>query len=238
MDFATNRITTAKKPYVLAVTSQKGGTARTTTSLALAWTWGRLGLDVTLVDADPVGATGLVASNCTGVKFVDGRSGDGLASATGDLVVIDAPALTAFEARGVLDKADGVLLTGSADPLSIRTIMVTNRRLAQARETNPWLKVVGLLITIYDESVPLQAEIFGHLGQSCPDLLINHPIPELQELREWPATLTEGLPDGPARLAYSIVADEILGVIQPDLRRNQPNPDVMSWGDHFGLSLA
>jgi chromosome partitioning protein len=238
MDFATNRITSVKKPYVLAVTSQKGGTGRTTTSLALAWTWGRLGLDVTLVDADPVGATGLLAANWTGVRFVDGRKGNGLSHLAGDLVVIDAPALTASEARGVLDLADGVLLTSSADPLSIRTIMVTNRRLALARETNPWLKVVGLLITIYDESVALQAEILDHLGRICPDLLIKHPIPELQDLREWPASLVEGLPDGPARLAYSVVADEILSVIRPELRRTEPNQDVLSWGDHFGMSLA
>jgi cellulose biosynthesis protein BcsQ len=116
--------------------------------------------------------------------------------------------------------------------------MVTNRRLALARETNPWLKVVGLLITIYDESVALQAEILDHLGRICPDLLIKHPIPELQDLREWPASLVEGLPDGPARLAYSVVADEILSVIRPELRRTEPNQDVLSWGDHFGMSLA
>jgi cellulose biosynthesis protein BcsQ len=238
MDFTLNPIKTSQKPYILAVTSQKGGTGRTTTSLALAWTWGRLGLDVTLVDADPVGATGLVASTWTGVKFVDGRSGGALTNLVGDLVVVDAPALTAAESKGVLDLADGVLLTGSADPLSIRTIMVTNKRLAQARESNAWLKVVGLLITMYDESVSLQAEILGHLRRSCPDLLINHPIPELSELREWPASLTEGLPDGPARLAYSVVADEILQAIRPELRRNEPNQDVLSWGDHFGLSLV
>ena len=202
MDFATNRPTTAKKPYILAVSSQKGGTARTTTSLALAWTWGRLGLDVTLVDADPVGATGLVASDWKGVRFIDGRSGDWLKNPIGDLVVVDAPALTAAESRSILDLAHGVLLTGSADPLSIRTLTVTNRRLAQARQTNPWLKVAGLLITAYDESVHLQVEILGHLRRSCPDLLIDHPIPELQEIREWPASLTEGVPDGPARLAY------------------------------------
>jgi chromosome partitioning protein len=238
MDFATNRINSSRKPYILAVTSQKGGTARTTTSLALAWTWGRLGLDVTLVDADPVGATGLVASTWKGVRFIDGRNGEGLTNPVGDLVVVDAPALTASESRRILDLADGVLLTGSADPLSIRTITVTNRRLAQARETNAWLKVVGLLVTIYDESVALQAEILGHLRQSCPDLLIDHPIPELAELREWPASLTEGLPDGPARLAYSIVADQILQVIRPELRRDEPNQDVTSWGDHFRMTLA
>ena len=200
MDFATDRIKTTKKPYILAVTSQKGGTGRTTTSLALAWTWGRLGLDVTLVDADPVGATGLLASTWKGVRFVDGRTVEGLSNAVGDIVVVDAPALTATESRAVLDRADGVLLTGSADPLSIRTIMVTNRRLAQARETNAWLKV--------------------------------------DELREWPASLTEGLPEGPARLAYSVVADEILSVIRPELRRTEPNQDVTSWGDHFRMSLA
>jgi hypothetical protein len=50
--------------------------------------------------------------------------------------------------------------------------------------------------------------------------------------------LTEGLPDGSGRQAYSVVADEILQVIRPELRRTEPNQDVTSWGDHFRLSLV
>ena len=48
-------------PFVLAIGSHKGGTGRTTTACALAWLWGHAGFRVTIVDADPVRAAGLIA---------------------------------------------------------------------------------------------------------------------------------------------------------------------------------
>ena len=65
-------------PYVLAVASHKGGTGRTTAALALAWLWGRAGRRVTLADADPARAAGLVARGPSGecdwpnVRYHDG----------------------------------------------------------------------------------------------------------------------------------------------------------------------
>ena len=54
-------------PYVLAVTSHKGGTGRTTLACGLAWLWGQRGLNVCLVDADPVKAAVLVAAGPDGI---------------------------------------------------------------------------------------------------------------------------------------------------------------------------
>ena len=54
------------EPFFLAIGSHKGGTGRTTTACALAWLWGQDGFRVTLADADPVQAAGLIALDESG----------------------------------------------------------------------------------------------------------------------------------------------------------------------------
>src|SRR3954465_9639173 len=110
---------------MLAVASHKGGTGRTTAALALAWVWGGTGLRVTVADADPSRAAGLIALDRTEgcpwpyVHYVSGLPDPGAPDLDADVVLIDCPPLMGPEAGSVLRRADGVVLTCQADPLSL-----------------------------------------------------------------------------------------------------------------------
>src|SRR4051812_6427442 len=126
--------------YLLAIGSHKSGTGRTTAALALAWLWGRDGLRVTLVDADPSAAAGLVALDETGacpwpnVRYRAGLPEPGDADLDTDVILIDCPVLLDPLARPILRRSDGVVLTCMADPLSLRTVPVAAGVLSAARD--------------------------------------------------------------------------------------------------------
>ena len=108
--------------YVLTIGSHKGGTGRTTTALALAWLWGRDGLRVTVADADPIRAAGLIALDESGdcpwpnVRYVAGLPGPGDPALDADVVLVDCPPLLSPEAVPILRRTAGVVLTCHADP--------------------------------------------------------------------------------------------------------------------------
>ncbi|MBL8800183.1 MAG: ParA family protein [Planctomycetia bacterium] len=207
-------------PYVLAVASQKGGTGRTTAALALAWTWGRAGKRVTLLDADPVGAATLVAGGSPGACRWTGVR---LASFTGadwpnldaEIVLVDCPSLTESAARPILARADGVLLTCLPDLLALRTLAAATSALRAARQSNPRLEVLGLLVGILHEADAGQQQVLAQLRQLHAGLLLEPPLPFRPEVRDWPLAPGSDLPAGPARLAYAAVAESLLPLLRP-----------------------
>src|SRR5205823_5494893 len=120
--------------------------------LALAWVWGGDGLRVTLADADPARAARLIALDRTGecpwpnVRYIDGIPDADDPALDADVVLIDCPPLMTAEAPPVLRRADGVVLTCQADPLSLRTVPAAAGVLAAARVNNPKLELIGVLI--------------------------------------------------------------------------------------------
>jgi cellulose biosynthesis protein BcsQ len=201
-----------KKPYVLVLGSHKGGTGRTTHALALAHVWGQAGLRVSLVDADPAGAARLVAVPPEGicawrnVKFFPRLPESGRSLLGSDLILIDAPPLTEASAQRILRLADGLVLSCLADPLSLRTIPVAVSAIQRARQHNPRLNLLGLLIGIFNEHDDLQRQMLAYLRETQADLLLEPPIPYQQEICDWPLEPGRSLPAGPARDSYEAVA--------------------------------
>jgi cellulose biosynthesis protein BcsQ len=203
-------------PYLLAISSHKGGTGRTTVALALAWLWGRAGLRVTLADADPVRAAGLVA--CPGiacswpnVTYASGLPDPGDPALDADVVVIDCPALLDPMALGVLKRAQGVALTCLADPLSLRTVPAAAGVLASARVANPRLELLGLTLGLYMDGDELQAAMLDRVRNMHGDLLLEPPVPFDPGVRDWPLAPGAGLPAGPAAASFAGVADSLAG---------------------------
>ena len=202
-----------KRPYILVLGSHKGGTGRTTSALALAYLWGQAGMTVSLIDADPVGAAGMIALDLDGVCRWEGvrffahlpESGRGLVGS--DVVIIDAPPLTERSAQRVLRLADGVVLCCLADPLSLRTIPCAARALQQARAYNPRLALVGLQIGIFHEHDALQARMLQQLRHAHGALLLEPPIPAQAEISNWAEAPGSPLPDGPAADSCQALAD-------------------------------
>jgi len=189
--------------YTLVVASHKGGTGRTTAACALAWWFGQFGHSVVLADADPVGSVRLLAVGEGGacewpnVRYLDRLPRPGEARGA-DLVVVDGPALLGSGAEAVLARADGLVLTCLADPLSLRTIPAAARAIEGAKAMNPRLDLLGLLINAFDATDPLQESMLARLRQTHDGLLLDPPVALRAELREWPSAPGSPPPPGPA----------------------------------------
>jgi cellulose biosynthesis protein BcsQ len=205
----------ADSAYMLAVGSHKGGTGRTTAALALAWVWGGNGLRVTVADADPAHAAGLIALDRTDgcpwpyVHYVAGLPEPGAVDLDADVVLIDCPPLMSPDVQAVLHRANGVVLTCQADPLSLRTVPAAAGVLAAARVHNPKLELLGVLIGGYNADDPVQAPMLGRLRQMHGELLLEPPIPDDAAIRDWAMTPGAGLPSGPAADAFAAVARQL-----------------------------
>jgi len=210
----------AEDAYLLAVGSHKGGTGRTTAALALAWLWGGDGLRVTLADADPGRAAGLIARGPDGtcpwpnVRFVEGVPEPGDPALDADVCLIDCPLLLTREAGTILRRADGVVITCLADPLSLRTVPAAAGALAAARVDNPRLQLIGVLIGAYTATDPVQAPMLGRMRQMQGELLLEPPIPDDRAVRDWALTPGAGLPPGRGADAFAAVGRRVRDLVR------------------------
>jgi cellulose biosynthesis protein BcsQ len=206
--------------YLLAVGSHKGGTGRTAAALALAWLWGREGLRVTLADADPIRAAGLIALDESGtcpwpnVTYLSGLPEPGDPALDADVVLVDCPALLTPDAGPILRRAAGVVLTCHADPLSLRTVPAAAGVLAAARIQNPAIELIGVLIGGYNAGDAVQAPMLGRLRQMHGDLLLEPPVPEDPTIRDWALAPGSGLPAGRAADAFTTVARRLRELVR------------------------
>lgn len=198
-------------PFVLGIASHKGGTGRTTTALILAWALGRLGVRVLFVDADEQRSASLIAVGGRGTcewPNVTFRAGLDVLSGEMDaeIVVVDPPALTAPTAQTVLGRADGIILTCLADPLSLRTVPAAANVIDAGKSANPRLELLGILISIYNEQDAVQHAMLNRLQQAHRDLLLDPVVPYQPSLRSWPLTPGTPPPAGPATDALAALA--------------------------------
>lgn len=200
-------------PYKVALGSHKGGTGRTTSALALAWHLGRQGYDVTLVDTDLMRAAVRVAmlpqGYCPwpGVTVLGGvPDWDAL---HGDFVVVDGPALVGDTRHHILPHMDGIILTCLAEVLSIRTLPMATEALRSGSSSHSHPSLVGVLLTSFDESDPLQQWVLQEFRQLHPELLCEPPIPFQTEMAEWPMYPGTDVPHGPSRDGYASLAEVV-----------------------------
>jgi cellulose biosynthesis protein BcsQ len=199
------------EPLILAVASHKGGTGRTTAALTLAWCLGQAGHKVTFLDADEQRSATLIALDQKGkcpwlnVTFKAGLSALNQ-SLSGDVVVVDPPALTSPTAADVLLRAQGAILTCLADPLSIRTVPAAATVIEAAKDSNPNLALLGILICIYNGQDVVQSAMLARLHQAHQDLLLDPVIPFHAEVRNWALRPGSAPPAGPALDAFTTLA--------------------------------
>jgi len=191
---------------VLAVAGHKGGTGRTTTTLALGMIYAAAGLRVGLIDADPTRALSLLVPQDEPNLQLTTTNGD--ADGFG-LILMDCPPLHDATSLTCLERATGVLLTSAADLVSLRTLGLASKLLTLALQRRRQLEFHGLLLTQYEESDPVQRFLAEQMRRTDGDLFINVEIPEDAALRFWPEQTSEPLPEGPARDAYLQLAEEL-----------------------------
>ncbi|MCB9919642.1 MAG: ParA family protein [Planctomycetes bacterium] len=201
----------AKAPYRLVVASHKGGTGRTTATLALASAFGAMGKRVLLLDANITQTLHLFAQGgkrelFPGVKL--GNVHEEADDPSYDIVMVDAPPIFEDASRELCRRADGVLLTTLPDPLAFRTIPGATRALVEAKEDNASLELLGICVSVHDEEDRLQREMVTELRERLGDFCLETAIPLQDEITEW--GLQGGpVPEGPARRAYAALAKEI-----------------------------
>lgn len=224
-------------PYRLVVTSPSGGTAKTTTALALAWLAQEQGHSVRYEDAGS-GAQipawlaveqGGSAASQTGrgmptppatrwqSLFSDAGSQATVNLAAGvptvQLVVVDTPPVAHPKTRAAMEQADGVLVTCSPEPVSLRSLGRVADMLTQAREHQKRLAFLGLLLVGFDGRDDGQQTARIAYREQFGPLLLDDPIPYQRSMAEWPLQPTGGLPPGPAIEAYRCVLDRLTSQI-------------------------
>jgi cellulose biosynthesis protein BcsQ len=170
---------------------------------------------VTLVDADPSRAAGLIALDSDGecpwpgVCYVPGLPPPGDPALDADVVIVDCPLLLTPSAAPVLRRDRGVLLTCRAQPLSLRTVPAAASALAAARVHNPTTELIGVLIGNYNADDPVETQMLGRLRDMHGELLLEPPVPDDQVLRDWALSPGAELPAGPAAEAFALVANRL-----------------------------
>ena len=200
-------------PYVLAIVGQKGGMGRTTLAAALAWLWGRQGLRVTLVDADPVKAAAVIANNPTGgctwpnVTLMVAQDGEVLLPLGQDVIIYDTPALTETLAQQVLTQANGVIISCTADSLALATLPAATAAIHKARLLRPDIELLGIVVNLFDGTDAAQARCLTMMRSARGGLLVEPPIPMCANIANWPSSPGHDLPGGLAMGPLEIVAD-------------------------------
>ncbi|HEY1378206.1 MAG TPA: ParA family protein, partial [Gemmataceae bacterium] len=148
------------------------------------------------------------------VRYVAGLPGPNDPAADADVVLIDCPLLLTPEAAAVLARADGIVLTCRADPLSLRTVPAAAGVLAAARVHNPRLELIGVLIGGYNSRDAVQGPMLARLRQMHGELLLEPPVPDDPAVRDWPLTPGAALPPGRAADAFAVVARRLRDLIR------------------------
>jgi cellulose biosynthesis protein BcsQ len=201
----------AKSPYILGIVSHKGGTGRSTTALCLAYHLGQAGHSVTLIDADPIRSMSMVALNAEGqCPWPNVAFKAGLEALAGphetQIVIVDSPSLLDPLSEQVLSRADGIILTSLADPLSIRTVPAAATIIGKARESNRRLELLGMLVGIYNSQDEVQRAVLSRLQDGHRELLLSPVIPMQPEMRDWALKAGMPPPQGVASAAFETLA--------------------------------
>ncbi len=210
-----------RAPYRLVVASHKGGTGRTTTTLALGAAFAALGKRVLLLDANVTKTLHLFSQGGKRELFPGVTLGQTAADADDaryDLVMVDAPPIFEAASRELCERADGVLLTTLPDPLAFRTIPGATRALVDAKRVNAELELLGICVSVYDADDPLQRDMVRDLRERLGDFCLETPIPLQDEFVEW-GLLGGPVPEGAAGDAYARLARELAPRIfeEPDI---------------------
>ena len=169
---------------MIAVANQKGGSAKTTTTLNLGAALAKLGRQVLLIDADPQGH------------------------------LIDCPPSLGVLTVNALSAADTVLIPMTGDYYSLLGVGLLLTTVEDARrELNPTLSVLGVLPTRMARTVNAH-EVLQQACETLGDrvVIFPRPIPETVKFREAAALgqpLIHYAPDSPGARAYMQLAEEI-----------------------------
>jgi chromosome partitioning protein len=94
-----------------------------------------------------------------------------------DFILIDCPPSLGLLTINALSAADSVLVPVQCQYLSFRGMQLLLRTIEKVQQrSNPHLRILGLLPTLYDARTTHAREVLAELREAHPDLLIDIPI--------------------------------------------------------------
>jgi chromosome partitioning protein len=204
-----------KRPRVIAFANQKGGVAKTTTTLNLAVAFVEKGFRVLCVDMDPQG-------NLTMSQGIDPDSLEtsmyekGLRAVAEDydFVCIDTPPSLGLLTINALTAADKVIVPVQCEYLSMRGLIQLQNTLQMIRENlNPDVEIEGILPTLMDTRTVHAKEAIEILEENFGDRVFASRIKKTIRFAEAPVKGMSVLkydPDGMAAQSYRDLAKEVL----------------------------
>lgn len=175
------------RPYRILVTSNKGGTGRTTTTLGLAWAMGALGMKTELVDLNPIPCLHYIAETPSGqclwprVSVTQRLE----SNSNADVQLIDALPIGEIETNALLPEIDGVVLNCQAEILSLSVLDQALQKLIQVRGSSETPRLLGLILQRFHKESPLEQKLRQRLEKMVPGL-IHGTIEESDVLAHWP----------------------------------------------------
>lgn len=210
---------------ILAIGGQKGGSGKTTASVAIAVEMVRRGLRVVLVDADPqrsastwgelAAETGRAAPTVIAMGATMHRPDQLPAlSAAYDVAVIDLPPRLDAVQRSALMASDMVVLPVGPSPTETWAVSASLELVEEARTVRPDLRAV-LMLTRVPTGQKLAASARAALGEAGIPLL----AAELGQRAAYPASLAAGTgpsvyaPRDRAAAEVQVLVDEIMALL-------------------------
>ena len=215
---------------VIALANQKGGVAKTTTTLNLGVAFAERGLDV-LVHKLPI--TEIVRSGeiDVAVSSIDLAGAElALSSMIGreralekallpalesyDWILIDTPPSLGLLTINAFVAATGVIVPLQCEYLSLRGLVQLENTLSMIRENlNPQVEIQGILPTMFDRRLLHSREAVDILQENFGDLVLNTRIRKTVRYAEAPVKGQSVLrydPTGEAAAMYRDLAKEVL----------------------------
>jgi chromosome partitioning protein len=221
---------------VIALANQKGGVAKTTTTLNLAVAFKEQGFNVLGVDLDPQGnltmSQGMDPDAVERSMFdvlvhslpLDGRE-RALQKALlpvrsrYDFILVDTPPSLGLLTINALTASDSVIVPVQCEYLSLRGLVQLENTLSMIRENlNPTVEIHGILPTMYDGRTLHSKEAVEMLKENFGDLVFETRIRKTVRYAEAPVQGSSVLkydPAGSAAEAYRDLAKEVLDGATP-----------------------
>jgi chromosome partitioning protein len=140
-----------------------------------------------------------------------------------DYIFIDSPPSLGLITVNAMAAAQGVLIPVQSEYLAMEglgQLLTTVERVKQAM--NPDLRIVGLLLTMYDARNKLSRQVEEELRSYFKDLVFKNPIPRNVRLGEAPSygePVSTYAPNSSGARAYKLVAEELMirdGILSPE----------------------
>ena len=194
-------------PLKIAVTSLKPHAGRTTSVLSLAWWFGQQGKRVVVLDMnqyrDLLPGKSETGSSKLWKNVTIGAREEGVGDA--DLVLIDAPPLSAKGSERLLGAVDGVVI--SVFPIAQnRRFLPASKTVLERLDTN---RVFGWFMARINEENTFHRELVEGLRTEFAHLQQHHWIPEDHSLALWNPLAGEDVPEGALRDAYGNLGQEL-----------------------------